>query len=71
MKIIYNHKKCVSCGLCVSTCPDIWSWGGDGKAYLKNSVKNEKDQYEYQVEYRPIFDAVVAHCPTGAIKLED
>lgn len=32
MKVIVDQDLCISCGLCVETCPDIFDWNDDGKA---------------------------------------
>lgn len=32
MKAIVNKEGCISCGLCVSTCPEVFSFDEDGIA---------------------------------------
>ncbi|MBE6915581.1 MAG: ferredoxin [Ruminococcaceae bacterium] len=32
MKAIVNQDGCISCGLCVSMCPNVFSWDENGKA---------------------------------------
>ena len=70
MKIKYHFKKCISCGLCVSVCPNIWGWGDDGKARLKKTDQADQEREEGFVDPRPGLQTVVENCPTGAIKLE-
>ncbi|MGI5840254.1 MAG: ferredoxin [bacterium] len=36
MKVFVDPDLCISCGLCVSTAPDIYEFGDDGKAVAKN-----------------------------------
>ena len=36
-KITVDPTKCIGCGLCVSTCPDVFELGDDCKSFAKNS----------------------------------
>lgn len=36
-KITVDPTKCIGCGLCVSTCPDVFELGDDGKSFAKDS----------------------------------
>lgn len=62
MKVEVFDDLCVSCGQCISICPEVFEWGDGDKAVAKTSdVPNEQ--------------AVLAHeavegCPTAAIKEE-
>lgn len=47
-----DKDACIGCGLCVGTCPDVFSFDGDGKA----DVVGEGDASE-----------AIASCPVGAI----
>lgn len=40
-EITQDHEKCISCGACVSVCPDMFEMGSDGKAHIKGSKKNK------------------------------
>jgi ferredoxin len=71
MKIVYNFKKCVGCGLCVLSCPDIWAWGEDGQARFKKPTEVSEDQEVVLVEGSSGLDSVVSGCPVQAIKLEE
>lgn len=71
MEIIYSFKKCASCGLCISVLPDIWCWGPEGRARLRNPTE-VSDQWEKgSYENLPKIETILANCPTGAIKLEE
>lgn len=35
--ITVDPAKCIGCGLCVSTCPDVFELGDDGKSFVKNA----------------------------------
>ena len=51
-----DKKKCIGCGACVSTCPEGFEMGDDGKAKVKDAkakcIKKAADG-----------------CPVGAIKI--
>ncbi|MEK7142963.1 MAG: ferredoxin [Patescibacteria group bacterium] len=35
--ITVDEAKCIGCGLCVSTCPDVFELDDNGKAQVKDS----------------------------------
>ncbi len=37
-----NKDKCISCGLCISACPNGAEWDDDGKSKIKNSEQIEE-----------------------------
>ena len=37
--IIIDQAKCIGCGLCVSTCPDVFELADDGKSIVKDASK--------------------------------
>ena len=53
-----NKEKCISCGICVSTCPDATELEEDGKAKVTNQEKLAECGGE---------DV----CPVGAIEKEN
>ncbi len=60
MKVIVDQDLCISCGLCVETCPDIFDWNDDGKADAQVEVVPE-DQEDCANE-------AMEGCPTDAIQ---
>lgn len=63
MRVEVFDDLCISCGACISTCPEIFEWGDDDKAIAK-------------IEDVPSGQEVLAHeaveaCPTAAIKEEE
>jgi len=71
MKIVYNFKKCIGCGLCVSACPAVWSWGQDGQARLNNPARIENDWEAGSYPDQGGLAIAAENCPAGAIKLEE
>ena len=41
-KFKINKEKCISCGACISACPNGMEWDEDGKAKLKNTEQVEE-----------------------------
>ena len=50
-----NKETCIGCGACVSTCPEVFEMGDDGKA----KVKAQKDS--------PCVKKATDECPVKAI----
>lgn len=62
MEVKVDQDLCISCGLCVSNCPDIFTWNDEDKA---EAVKvNVDDDLEDCVR-----DAADG-CPTDAIETQ-
>lgn len=38
MKAVVNKEGCISCGLCVSTCPEVFAFDEDGLAEANGKV---------------------------------
>ncbi|HEX7715161.1 MAG TPA: ferredoxin [Bacillota bacterium] len=61
MEAKVDQDLCISCGLCVSSCPDVFSWGDDEKAEAHNAgITNDNESC--------VQDAAES-CPTDAIKV--
>lgn len=62
MELYVDQDLCISCGLCIDTCPSVFDWNDDGKAHVtvdEISIEDEEDATEAQ-----------EGCPTEAIKGE-
>lgn len=59
MKVKVNQDLCISCGACVSTCPEVFSFNDDGYAEAIEENVN-KDDEEKALE-------ALEGCPTEAI----
>jgi ferredoxin len=63
MKAKVNQDLCISCGLCVSSCPEVFSWNGDEKAEA-TADKIAEDQEDCARD-------AAEGCPTDAIETEE
>ncbi len=59
MKLRINKDACISCGLCVSICEDIFEIESDGKAGI---IRNPENDYEITLAREAI-----ESCPVNAI----
>ena len=56
-----NKDKCIGCGACVGTCNDIFDFGDDGLAEVKNQPTDENKELATEA---------LENCPTNAIEEE-
>ena len=57
-KVSVNRDACISCGICISVCPNVFEFK-EGKSHPKVSVTQEECVLEAEKE-----------CPVHAIKVE-
>lgn len=62
MKVYVDHEGCISCGICVNTCPDVFEFDEDDKSV----VKKQPEQYE-EDEVRDAAES----CPVSVIDIEE
>ena len=60
MNVSVDKKKCISCGACISICPDVFEFGDDGKSAVKKGANLESDDIE----------AAKSACPVSAISVK-
>lgn len=60
MKVEVDQDLCISCGACIDTCPEVFDWNEDEKAYAK------VDEVPPEVEEE--CKEALEGCPTEAIK---
>jgi ferredoxin len=60
MEVKVDQDLCISCGLCVSSCPDIFVWNGEEKA------EATFDQVDPDLE--ACVEEAADGCPTDAIE---
>ncbi len=60
MKAEVDQDLCISCGLCVSTCPEVFDWNDDDKAEAGEVTEEHEDATQEAAD----------GCPTEAIKVE-
>ncbi len=62
MRVEVDQELCISCGMCVDTCPDVFDWNEDEKACsLVEEVPPELEESAREA---------VDNCPTSAISEE-
>jgi ferredoxin len=59
MDVSVDQDLCISCGLCVSSCPEVFSWNDDEKAQANPKAVNSENE-------DCVKDAA-SGCPTDAI----
>lgn len=62
MKVTIDHDGCISCGLCVSTCPEVFQFAEDGKATVKAQPSGS--------EQEACSDQAAVGCPVSVISTE-
>lgn len=62
LKTKVDPDLCIACGLCISTCPELYDWGDDGKATaIKEEVPAAQESCAQEA---------ADGCPTDAIITE-
>ncbi|MGE5582638.1 MAG: ferredoxin [Bacillota bacterium] len=60
MEVKVDQDLCISCGLCVSSCPEVFSWNDDEKAQAAgDTVKSDLESCVQEA---------AEGCPTDAIE---
>ncbi len=68
-KIIFEREKCIGCGTCAVLCPKFFEMGKDGRAELKDGVK-EKDGFVREVEEIDCVKEAEGGCPVSCIHIK-
>lgn len=63
MKVFVDQDLCISCGLCISICDDVFSWNEDDKA--------QAIDLDIPEEFTEDVEEAVEGCPTEAIKYKE
>lgn len=59
MQVEVDPELCISCGVCIEMCPEVFNWGNEDKAVaVRDEVPDELEERAH--------DAVEG-CPTEAI----
>ena len=69
-KIILEREKCIGCGSCNVVCPKYFELADDGKAHIKDSVKDEKtNKEELEVVKIECAESAAEACPVECIQI--
>ena len=60
MEVKVDQDLCISCGLCVSSCPEIFVWNENEKAETPNEPVDQ--------EFEECVQEAADSCPTDAIE---
>ncbi|MFU0801320.1 MAG: ferredoxin [Xylanivirga thermophila] len=60
MRAMVDQDLCISCGLCISTCDDVFHWNDDDKA--------EAIDEDVPSDFEDEVNEAIEGCPTEAIK---
>ena len=63
MKSFVDQDACIACGLCVSTCEDVYHFNEEGKAEAVEGI--------IPAEYEDDCRTVAENCPTMAIEVDE
>jgi ferredoxin len=59
LRVEVDPELCISCGVCVDLCPDVFAWDENEKAH---SIVDE-----VPAEFEDVAQEAIDSCPTGAI----
>ena len=59
--ITVDQVKCIGCGLCVTTCPEVFELGDDSKSQVKNAAACANCNCQQAID----------GCPAGAISWKE
>jgi ferredoxin len=65
-KIVYNKSKCIKCGICVSICPEAFSFSEEG---IKVNKINLQELLKKNREVLKNLKMAEKNCPARAIKI--
>lgn len=60
MRMEVDQDLCISCGTCVDTCPEVFDWNDEDKAYVIVE--------EIHAELEDQSKEAAENCPTNAIR---
>lgn len=72
IKVTIRRDECISDGVCISLCPDVFEWGDDGKAAIVEQYRVGDDLGAGKVpdELEDCVKRAVESCPVQIIAME-
>ncbi len=75
LKVVVDRDACIACGVCASTCPDVFEMSpDDGKSQIVQAFRTAPDSLGEGVVPPEKGDCVkqaASSCPVNAIKVEE
>ncbi len=71
-KVVVDRDACIACGVCASTCPDVFEMSpDDGKSRIVESLRAGSESVgNVPDELRGCVENAASSCPVGAIRIE-
>ncbi len=65
-----DQNKCIGCGMCESTCPEVFRLGQTGESTLTEEYREEKENVGGVPDSVGCVSDAKENCPVGAISVE-
>lgn len=62
MHVTIEREDCISCGLCVATCPEVFRFGSDGRAQVSQPPHPDQED---------VVRTCAENCPVSVIYISD
>jgi len=49
-----DQDKCIGCGACAATCPEVFEMADDGKSHVKANAKNDAKCIKESIKNCPV-----------------
>ncbi|MBS3790722.1 MAG: ferredoxin [Candidatus Thermoplasmatota archaeon] len=68
--VTIDQDTCIACGMCESTCPQVFSVSGNPNSTIVPEFQEGEDDKGRVPEEIPCLDDAEENCPVDAIKVE-
>ncbi len=70
-KIKVDPNKCIGCGICATTCPDVFKMLEDKAIVIKPDLDEIKEEHRESVETCPVDAISIEEYPVNVISIEE